>query len=168
MKCTRGLAYHEAGHVVVAWYFGRPIGSVSIMPAEQSGHSEIGKSRVQAGEAWEQESMILLAGGRAQKRVDPKGVISGIGAFSDEAKVIGHIQQHLRRNRGELGDRLDDETDRIRGRLCQETENILDRPEIWRAVEIVAEALSEKHRLDADEVTRMIEGAPGVKRPTAP
>jgi ATP-dependent Zn protease len=43
-RYPRGTAYHEAGHAVVAWSLGLPIGAVSVSDDDASGGTQIGLS----------------------------------------------------------------------------------------------------------------------------
>ncbi len=38
----RGVAYHEAGHAVVAWALGVPVGTVHVRESDASGGTDIG------------------------------------------------------------------------------------------------------------------------------
>jgi ATP-dependent Zn protease len=41
-QSPRGTAYHEAGHVVVAWSLGLPVGAVTVSADDASGGTQIG------------------------------------------------------------------------------------------------------------------------------
>ena len=43
-RYPRGTAYHEAGHAVVAWSLGLPVGAVSVSDDDASGSTQIGLS----------------------------------------------------------------------------------------------------------------------------
>lgn len=125
-------AYHEAGHAVVALALGRPVQKLSIKPAERwLGRCEFHKGRFAAyKDLKEAQILILLAGLAAEAR--HTGRYGWDGAAHDLDVV-----------RSLLGTRAGDDrrAERLESRLLDKTEHLLDRPELWLAVEQIAAEL---------------------------
>ena len=79
------------------------------------------------------------------------GCGSSTNAVEDEGRVFTLIYTALREQFGEWDERLDDEAEFENLRLCQMTEELLDKPEIWRAISALAQALIKRHELGGNE-----------------
>ena len=88
-KDTFSIAYHEAGHAVVAHYFGRVLEEIWIDPETSHGETKVRPPNKATNTKTdvEQEARILLAGGRAQRMFGSSlGSSTGVEAFEDEGK----------------------------------------------------------------------------------
>jgi hypothetical protein len=77
------LTHHEAGHAAVAFSFGLPLGPVRIDTDDDSGTFEM-----PIGATDMQQVLIALAGGRAEKYLDPSCVDEREGSKRDEACAL--------------------------------------------------------------------------------
>ena len=165
---VRRRAYHEAGHAVLAHRFGIPVHEVSIVPDEESaGHVHAGRlvsdraeRELDSGnvslatrEEIEQRCISFLGGEEAQFRVDTEGgedwrrarAQSENGMDEDD---LTRLLMRLHRDMQVVAQR--------RAELHARTAELLGAPEIWGAVESVANALREQLILTGDEVTAII------------
>ena len=127
-----GTAYHEAGHAVIALYLGRPIQRVSIQP----GHLRLGECQIQRGsfkpskDQLETEILILLSGAAAEARY--VGRYDWGGAIQDMRGVNRLVEMRAGGPR---------QIDRLKRRMLDKTEYLLDQPGVWAAIELVAKEL---------------------------
>ena len=126
------VAYHEAGHAVVALALGRPVHRVSVRPSEQwLGRCEFRKGRLRASQdPVETEILIMLAGLAAEAR--HTGEYAWDGADHD----LWYVRSLTERRAG--GEK---QAERLERRMLDKTEHELDRPGVWEAVERIAAAL---------------------------
>ena len=128
----KAVAYHEAGHAVIALALGRPVHSVSVLPDRINlGTCEFQKGAGRPSKDWiEREILISLAGLAAEARHTGKYAWNG----------AGRDLQYVRRLTVErAGERR---AERLERRLLAKVEHLLAQKENWRAVElIVAELL---------------------------
>ena len=127
----RAVAYHEAGHAVVALTLGRPVTHVSILPNhEHLGICEFGKGKARPTEDWlEREMLIALGGIAAEARFT--GNYAWDGAARDQ-QYVHHLAVHR------AGERR---AERHQRRLLAKVENLLADKGCWRAVELIAAEL---------------------------
>jgi ATP-dependent Zn protease len=140
-------AYHEAGHAVVAMALGRPVQHVSVLPdRERLGVCEFGKSVYRPSEDWlEREILIALGGIAAEARFT--GNYEWDGASRDQQYVRGLSVQRAGERRAE----------RLERRLLAKTEHILAREGHWRAVELIAAALTERGSISGRAARHLFE-----------
>jgi hypothetical protein len=140
----RTLAFHEAGHAVLAAQLGVAIERVSIVPApvgrshvKLSAHPDLGAA---------EELVVLLAGEEAQRRLD--------GGEPDAPKDREHAQQVLASAgvNAAQGRRMLTE-----GR--ERASRLLADPGVWRRVEAVATALLAEGSLDGRRFREIMAGA---------
>lgn len=130
-------AYHESGHAVVAISLGRQIKKATVKRAHLStGGVRLGavmfeKGRSKPTDDWvEDEAMILLAGMVAEARFT--GRYCDQGAAIDLRAVDRLLDSRVRTQR---------QLDKLRQRLINKTEHLLDEPAHAIAVEAVAKEL---------------------------
>jgi hypothetical protein len=152
------IAYHEAGHAVVATQMHRHVSYVDITPtSEQDGICQMGRSateRVMNRRTWdwlEREIKILLAGEIA--------VVIASGKFPTATSMLGIPDVEAA---AELGGYLTDNAETLRSCLAAlgtEVRDMLISPDCWPAVTAVASALIEERRLGARRVRAIIKEA---------
>jgi hypothetical protein len=126
------VAYHEAGHAVVALALGRPVQSVSIQPDRvHLGTCEFQKGAFRPTADWiEREILISLAGLAAEARYTGDYAWDGAGRDLQYVRRLTVERAGLRR------------AERLERRLLSKVEHLLAQEGNWRAVElIVAELL---------------------------
>jgi hypothetical protein len=137
------VAYHEAGHAVMAIALGRPVQKVTIVAGrsqrgvQRLGACQIKKGRLRDSKDWlEDEVLILFAGMVAEARVT--------GDY-----CLQHASDDLRCVRRYVQMRADGERqiERLEKRLLSKTENLLESDEYWRAIELIANELIRAHTL---------------------
>lgn len=138
----RGAAYHEAGHAVVAWVLGIPIGAIEIAI---DGDDAKGSAQIGATDGLEvvDRIAICLAGVEAQHLfAAPTHRHAGV---ADYAMVFNYVED------------LDDEASlAIRNAGFQRAHDILDQHS--EMVERLAKALTRALKMDAVSVNHVISG----------
>jgi len=125
------VAYHEAGHAVVALALGRPVQLVTVLPDKQRlGRCEFGKGKTKPTDDWlEREVLIALAGLAAEARYT--GRYDWGGAQQD----LRGVEQLASLRAGTK------HWERLSRRLLAKVEHLLEQPGHWRAVELIAAEL---------------------------
>jgi ATP-dependent Zn protease len=125
------VAYHEAGHAVLALLLGRPVQEVSILPDREAlGRCAYGKAVFRPSEDWlEREILIALGGIAAEAR--HTGAYAWDGAGRDQQFVRGLAVQRVGVKKAERYER----------RLLAKAEHLLARAGTWQAVERIAAEL---------------------------
>jgi hypothetical protein len=146
----QSLAYHEAGHAVVARYFGRKLIAVHIHP---NGHSG-GSTSTGHGLDARQDGLVAFAG-RVAEMLAGHAVVDdpdrGVGWLGDEID----IHQAVREKTG-----LDIDDDGFRDAcdaLEEETQELIQYPPIWSAVDALAAVLVEQHVVDGAAAMSIID-----------
>lgn len=140
-------AYHEAGHAVIAIVLGRSVQRVSILPKLQTlGRCEFQKGKPRPTEDWlEREILISLAGLAAEAR--HTGQYSWAGAEQD-------LQSVKRLAVMRAGER---QYERLQKRLLAKVEHMLDQPENWRAIQLIAAELLKSETISGRAVVHLVE-----------
>lgn len=86
------LAHHEAGHAAIARHFGIRIHDVRIFPSTDSGAVRISSAEPVTPF---QDAMIRLAGGRAEKQLDPEALTWRQSTLRDEVELANLIAARL-------------------------------------------------------------------------
>lgn len=126
------VAFHEAGHAVVAIALGRPVERVSI----QANQLRLGQCKLKQGvhgplkDAVETEILILYGGVGAEARH------SGEYAWEAASEDMSQIRRLMQSRSG--GPR---QIKRYERRLLDKVEHLLDQPGVWTAIERVAAEL---------------------------
>ena len=168
----KNLAYHEAGHVVIAWYYNLRITEVSISQQKDSaahiiGH--FGKIPVQAYQL-ERELDVAMAGAVAEEKVTGKKIKGWSG--NDYINAV-HMAAQWSELTGKSFDEaylidISIEVDQITGCLfsgafletfAAHVRQLMNRAHIWGCVEAVAQQLLKDNVLDGQEVTGLISKA---------
>jgi ATP-dependent Zn protease len=128
----RLTAVHEAGHAVVALAVGRQVHRVSILPNQtRLGVCELKKGRAKpSGTLLEDEIVILLAG------VAAEGRLTGHYDWNAGARDIRYADQ-LIESRAATAKQVE----RMRRRMMDRVEHLLDGEATWAAVEVIADQL---------------------------
>ncbi|MCG2642441.1 MULTISPECIES: hypothetical protein [Bradyrhizobium] len=138
----RGAAFHEAGHIVVAWSLGLAVGDAEIAIG---GDDAKGTAEVQTPDHLDllDQLAICAAGLEAQELFDaPTHEGAGWGDYGKMVELLGDLEE--------------DEQVRM---MHQGHGRASELVSAHRAlVERLAAALIEKKRLDADEVARLLVG----------
>lgn len=126
------VAFHEAGHAVMALALGRPVHKVSIHPNDMRlGHCELKPGAFRpTQDVVEMQVLILLGGLVAEARY------SGRYAWDGAAQDLRFVRTLTSSRAG--GPR---QIERLERRMLQKAEHLLDQPENWRAVQRIAEEL---------------------------
>jgi hypothetical protein len=138
----RAIAFHEAGHAVLAWYLGRTIERVRLEVDAGRGLTETSAPAQMTAEDLHQEAMILLGGGEAEFRFAPHRRGCSRGARFDWSRALRLIRESLD-IKIKTPDRrwLDREAEFIESRLAGEVRTLFEGPRLWQAVKAAAEAL---------------------------
>jgi ATP-dependent Zn protease len=125
------VAYHEAGHAVVALALGRPVHGVSVLPdRENLGLCEFKKGAFRPSDDWlEREILISLAGLAAE------ALHTGHYAYDGAARDFQFVRRLAVERAGER------RAERLQRRLLAKVEHLLAHEENWRAVELIAAEL---------------------------
>lgn len=149
-------AFHEAGHAVVAVVLGVPIGAATIDdgpngPCGEVELPDIGRYRPERQGWVERENLVTVyvAGKIAESKWCQSAGVSP-RPFSDQEDQKA-TWPHLRR----LGKNQRDTVERMQARARV----LLDEPEVWAAVERVAQTLLRRRRLAAATVKRLVAAA---------
>lgn len=126
------VAYHEAGHAVIALALGRPVQRVSIQPNQlRQGQCELKKGTFRSShDPLETEILILLGGLAAEAR--QTGEYGRGGAATDLRGVQALLQSRAGSPR---------QVARLERRMLDKVEHLLDQPGAWLAVERIAAEL---------------------------
>jgi ATP-dependent Zn protease len=141
-------AYHEAGHAVIAMVVGRAVHRVSIVPnATRLGACELKKGRSRASnDELEDEVLVLLAGVAAEGRLT--GQYNWSGGAKDLRLALQAIDSRASTEK---------QAERLRKRMLNKVEYLLDDDAHWAAIEVIANELvahrtisgrSAKHHFD--------------------
>lgn len=162
------VAYHEAGHAVVAHRLDRRIKRIWIDGETGNGGTDV---NIPAGrtpeERFEEEILNLLAGREAAHLHDPEQGQTGTWASADLMHAMTFVRGHLSETQDAWEweeERLETETDAVIGRLTERTQEIIGRPENWAAIVALATALIAKNELTGEEAIAIIEGAKAPPR----
>jgi len=170
-------AYHEAGHAVIAWYYGRRILGVFISrDKNKNSNCEIirlfGKiSDIEIHEL-EREMDISMAGIVATERLAGKKVAGMEWLGTDYPDAVNIAKDWaLKTGKALNNECLIDhsiDVDGIKGCIFSgaflddfggNVRNLMSRPRIWRCVKAVAYALLKNNELGGDEVSSIISKA---------
>jgi ATP-dependent Zn protease len=158
----RSTAYHEAGHAVVRYKLGLSVKAVSIVSDDNSG----GRSSHRPPGEWfrpdietdarhrrriEDEVMCGWAGALAEERLgESSDKELEVGAAQDVNTIVWFASYFTG---------SDYETEAYIEWLRRRTEGLLNRADVWPAIEAVAAALLEEHTLTGRQVRRIIDDA---------
>jgi ATP-dependent Zn protease len=156
------IAYHEAGHAVIAFTLGRKFKKVTI----DNGHGELegyqrktkdlfGQPYYKTLKNFEPDILISLAGHFAHRRYDPKSVdIENSNEDMDIAITLNRmitISRVCDIGKSITSDNIDDLSKKLVNvylrKSQDEIEILLNSPAVWGMVESVARALLEKKTL---------------------
>jgi ATP-dependent Zn protease len=141
-RYPRGTAYHEAGHLVVAWSLGLPVGAVSVSAEDASGGTQIGL----ADHLMLIEQIAVCYGGIAAVKLFGHP-IHELAWFNDRVAVSKLLERH-RVSEEEQGPTLRDEGYSFaRTRLERHREKVI----------ALAELLVEHGRIEASEVMLLMQ-----------
>ncbi len=150
------IAYHEAGHAVMAIIVGRPIQKVTISAANIStggvrlGACKIRKGRSKPSKDWlEDEALILFAGMVAESHFT--GQYCEIGAGQDLRNVRSLLSQTRAASQKQL--------QKLERKLLDKTEYLLSEERISKAIQLVANELMEKTTISGRAVLHLFNQA---------
>lgn len=150
----RGIAFHEAGHAVVALHYGRLIGKMEIRPDDESGSTEVNWPSSSEATKVDIEHLIVFlhAGGSAQAKYDEGTIRDSIGFSAgtlagDYAKIVNLVSDL---------DLSEDEETELLQRLRNEAEKILD--DNWSLAEKIAGKLMSDVAIPGAELKQLIGG----------
>ena len=167
-------AYHEAGHVVVAWHYNIPILGVSLVKSRHTnGESRIfghfRRSQNLQVHQLERELDLNMAGAAAVEKLTDKKMTSTRWGGNDYVIAVKIAEQWAE----QTGKTLDDiyltdtsiDVDGITGCLFSSAfldefgghvRELVTRPHIWGCIEVVAQELLKKTELSGEEVSDLI------------
>jgi ATP-dependent Zn protease len=141
----RHVAYHEAGHAVVALRLGYEVGKVTIVRRQ----GVLGKAHIRDRTSPD-DIRINLAGALAEALVNPSDEQIQLGAFSDWRNTRRSVREFVA-----LGFINGREKGILIEELLQETRALVRRDK--EAIARVAEALLEHKTLTGNDIKRMVE-----------
>lgn len=143
-------AYHEAGHAVVALALGRAVEKLSIvrnslrLGAVNFGNRRSGRRQ----DYFETEAMILLAGLVSEAKFT--GKLNWGGASQDMLQLERMVSLRVEKEKA---------AERMQRRLLDKTEHLLSQPEIWSAVERIAQSLVENRSISGRAARHLFDEA---------
>jgi cell division protease FtsH len=142
----RHVAYHEAGHAVVALRLGYEVGKVSIVPRQ----GVLGRAKVLPQSPSPDDIRIDLAGPLAEALVNPFDEKIQLGSRSDWRNIRRSTREFVA-----LGFINGREWDILIDELLRETRALVRRDR--KAIASVAAALLERKTLTGDDIKRIVE-----------
>lgn len=142
------VAYHEAGHAVMALHLGDEVVSVRIQPDDEDrpGLTETTGKR----KSIEEQALCLLAGGRAEMLAQPGSQEVSVLARKDEQCLVNLLHDHLHSQEFE-GDTLDKAYEAT-GPLAEKATQLLKRH--WQVVVAIADALIARPELSGAQAQK--------------
>jgi hypothetical protein len=156
------IAFHEAGHAVIACHLGRRLRQVSVDFRRGLGLTETTCPPALTEADVRQEVMILLAGGEAEYRFAPYRRRFSAGARFDIGRAFRLIRDLLD-SKATTQDRrwIEPEAERVAKSLAEDVRLLIEQPVLWRGVRAAAAALLTQGRLPgmrAEAIIRMAAG----------
>ena len=170
----KGTAYHEAGHHVLKWQLGIPLGKVTIKPDHEKGFLGVNKSHRPAFKKEiiekmceykkttpaqtrriENQIMVCLAGREAELIFRPRYI--GMGGSSQDYEQA-HRLLHI------LVDEISRQYRVYFKLLLLRTQDTLSATPVWCAVKRLAEELLEKGTLTGKEAREVINESLNLQR----
>jgi plasmid stabilization system protein ParE len=144
---NQAVAYHEAGHAVVALALGRPVHCVSVLPDRvHLGTCEFQKGVFRPSEDWiEREILISLAGLAAEARH------TGNYAWNGAGRDLQYVRRLTVERAGER------RAERLERRLLAKVEHLLAQEENWRAVELIVAELLRRGEISGRSARHLFE-----------
>ena len=156
------LAYHEAGHAAVAFSFGLRLEQVRIEPDDDSGGMTL-TAEALLKRTDIQRVLIALAGGIAERHLDPSCVGQRKGSDGDEVWALKTVVARLHtRLEGRSQDYIEKIYERMKSRLAERCALIVE--ERWPAIERLAAELASRARVSrwvevtGEEAERVLAG----------
>jgi hypothetical protein len=147
------LAHHEAGHAALAHFLGLKLHAVWIDAAKDSGATEVVESEETITPL--QHALILLAGGRAEKKLDPNCLERRLSTALDETRLASLISVRLERKLLHRSvEHVDTLGERIDGRLAACCARLIHQH--WVAIQRVADVLMTEHRLSGSAAEALL------------
>jgi len=150
------VAYHEAGHAVMAIIVGRPIQKVTISAAHMSaGGVRLGACKISKGRSKpskdrvEDEALIFFAGMVAESHFTGQYCEQGAG---QDLRIIGNLLSQTR-----AGSQR--QLEKLKRRLLDKTEHLLADEQHSKAIQLVANELIEKTTISGRAVLQLFNQA---------
>ena len=134
------LTHHEAGHAAVAFFFGLHLERVWIDQPSDRGWTKLTEESLKRRTDL-QHVLIALAGGRAEKHLDPSCVGQRTGSDEDEGRALTTLGECLRSHfEGRSDDYIDKMCDRVNYILAARCALIVR--DNWPAIQRLAAVLA--------------------------
>lgn len=140
---TLPIAYHEAGHIVAAWWYGIPTHAAFMRPELNEGQSQLWET---TNTPWRVRLVIMLAGLAAQRLGAP-------GTAETAAEDRYRADMLLSEHTAELEDADFDRLSRRWERVCA---SLFLKDAVWRATQAVALRMIAERNLNEGDVTLAI------------
>lgn len=147
------LAYHEAGHAVMAHILGVGIKTVRIEPENHDGQTEV----IQSPQHWRDHVTLLLAGGRAEFRYDPVRSKTSHASVGDSGRIQTCLGNHVDPSGMSDLEEKDRKIEELDTELTTKCQQIID--DNWPAVKALAKELFAMHKICGARATDIIEAA---------
>jgi hypothetical protein len=160
---SQAIAFHEAGHAVMACHYGRSIRSVAVDFRNGWGLTETSTpGEMTAAEIWH-EVMILFAGGEAEYRFAPYRRDLSPGSRFDCGRAFRLIRSSLESQPSLTLDRrwIELEAESTGRRLMRQAADLIGQPPLWRAVKAAAEILLQEGKVAGGRAEAVIHRALG-------
>jgi hypothetical protein len=156
------VAYHEAGHVVMAYYLGGTIEQVTILPENDSGPRRDGdvrvvwrSSKMATADLHRRSLLVALAGPVAEMIYTGQPYHPGfVAAWKfDWQAAWNHGAAMMREERGRLT---------LMEQTTAELHQFCSRDDIWQAIAVLADELTSHETLDEQQIRDALE--PWIER----
>jgi hypothetical protein len=147
------LAHHEAGHAAVAWALGVRLVSVRIDPQQDRG------ATVSQWATPLRSALVTLAGGRAEKNLDPASSSRRIAAIKDEVWLLGELEARIFRRAPDLDqEEIDRRREAVDARLIRCCLRIVQFH--WPSIRRLAAALIQHNEIEGPRAEAILAGSP--------
>lgn len=159
---SESIAYHEAGHAVVAYLWGANLDKVTVEP---DGHDGLGRVEILMADWYEpEERMTFWAAGATAEflRLRQLGCEEHRAAATCGDRAIGSYDLSMALAEAQSVTPTEHEQQRLLQRTCARATDVLSRPENWAAVQALAKRLVAEQSISGTDAVETIRAARGL------